>query len=57
MEMQAFLGIPQTGILDEETIRTMNMSRCGNPDKVRKTLLEKFTFGLTVHLFDLGKGK
>jgi len=34
MNFQAFAGIDQTGVLDEETIHYMNMPRCGVKDNV-----------------------
>ena len=36
MEFQAFAGINQTGELDSETVKWMNMPRCGVKDKVYK---------------------
>ena len=36
MEFQAFAGINQTGELDSETVKWMNMPRCGVKDKVGK---------------------
>ena len=37
MEFQAFAGLPQTGDLDEETVRWMNKPRCGVKDIVGKS--------------------
>ncbi|XP_054159824.1 stromelysin-3-like [Oppia nitens] len=34
LEFQRFAGLNQTGLLDDETIQTMNSPRCGNKDKV-----------------------
>ena len=36
MEFQAFAGINQTGELDEETVKWMNLPRCGVKDSVGK---------------------
>ena len=38
MEFQAFAGFNQTGELDEHTIKMMNMTRCGDIDKVGKKM-------------------
>ena len=32
MKVQRFVGLPQTGRLDFETIKILNTPRCGNPD-------------------------
>ena len=40
MEFQAFAGINQTGELDSETVKWMNMPRCGVKDKVGKNLFQ-----------------
>ena len=37
MEFQSFAGLPQTGDLDEETVRMMNQPRCGVKDIVGKS--------------------
>ena len=34
MKVQRFVGLPQTGRLDAETIKLLNTPRCGNPDLV-----------------------
>merc|ERR1719322_1055761 len=34
MDFQTFAGINRTGVLDDETIRWMNMPRCGVKDSV-----------------------
>lgn len=33
LELQKFLGLPQTGKLDEKTVAMMQKPRCGNPDR------------------------
>ena len=34
MDFQGFAGLNQTGVLDDETVKMMNMPRCGVKDSV-----------------------
>ncbi|XP_022907784.2 matrix metalloproteinase-16-like [Onthophagus taurus] len=46
-EVQKFGAIPQTGKLDEETIKLMSKPRCGLPDKDSHQRAKRFTLGPT----------
>ena len=41
MEFQQFAGLNTTGELDNETVKMMNMPRCGVKDKVGKNMNEE----------------
>ena len=51
-EFQSFAGLPQTGDLDEETVRMMNKPRCGVKDIVGKSAsMRKKRYALQVSWF------
>ena len=41
MKVQRFVGLPQTGRLDSDTIKLLNTPRCGNPDLVETPKRQK----------------
>ena len=52
MEFQSFAGLPQTGDLDDETVRMMNKPRCGVKDIVGKSAsMRKKRYALQVCWF------